>query len=168
MRVLLALLFATPLLAQPARPCETEAAAGLDFWVGTWDLAWETADGATQTGTNTITRGQGGCVIHERFAAEAGFAGESWSVLTPAGWRQTWVDNAGGYLLFTGATDAEGRVAEMRQATSANPAGQQQTNRMIWEDVTADSLVWRWQASLDGGETWADRWVIRYTRAEGD
>jgi hypothetical protein len=113
-----------------------------------------------------IARTNRGCVVHERFSAATGFEGESFSVLTPAGWRQTWVDNSGGYLLFDGTTDADGRVVEMRQAPFETPQGQMQTNRMIWEDVTDDALVWRWQASLDDGATWQDRWVIRYTRDE--
>ena len=34
---------------------------------------------------------------------------------------------------------------------------------MIWEDVTPDAFVWRWQArQADGG--WRDQWVIRYRR----
>jgi hypothetical protein len=156
---------ALPASAQASSRCQSPEADGLDFWVGTWDLEWDTANG-TATGTNTITREQNGCVIQEQFAAETGFAGGSWSVLTPGGWRQTWVDNAGGYLLFTGVTDDDGRVTEMRQAPFENPQGQMQTNRMVWEDVTDESLVWRWQASLDDGATWADRWVIRYTRRD--
>ena len=158
-------LFALPAAGQPGARCQAPEAGGLDFWVGTWDLAWDTPDGAAR-GTNTITRELGGCVVHERFEAETGFGGESVSVLTPAGWRQTWVDNSGGYLLFEGATDASGRVTEMRTAPFETPQGQTQINRMVWEDVSDDALVWRWQASLDDGATWADRWVIRYTRAD--
>lgn len=154
-----------PALAQPASSCTSEAASGLDFWVGSWTLSWDTPTG-TGSGTNEISRDLGGCVVHERFQDAAGFAGESMSVLTASGWQQTWVDNAGGYLLFDGATDETGRVTEMRSAPFQNPQGQTQVNRMIWEDVTDDALVWRWQASLDGGTTWADRWVIRYARAD--
>jgi hypothetical protein len=168
--LLLSLVLALPAVAQPAAPCTTEAAAGLDFWVGTWELAWDTAAGPnTGSGTNAITRDLGGCVVHERFADHtpgSGFAGESVSMHTPQGWRQTWVDNAGAYLLFSGATDADGRVTEMRSAPFANPQGQTQVNRMVWEDVTEAALTWRWQSSTDDGATWADAWVIRYTRAE--
>jgi len=164
--VLLAVLATGPALAQPANRCQSDDAAGLDFWVGTWDLAWERG-GAPGGGTNTVTREHNGCVVHERFEDAMGYAGESWSVRTPAGWRQTWVDNAGGYLVFEGTTDAAGRVTEMRTPPFQNPAGQTQVSRMVWEDVTDEGLVWRWQASTDDGTTWADRWVIHYTRAEG-
>ena len=164
---LLALALLAPLAtaAQPATTlCQTPEADGLDFWVGTWDLRWRAASGEG-SGTNVITRELGDCVIHERFEdLNTGFAGESVSVYTPSGWRQTWVDNSGGYLVFSGATHEDGTVAEMRMEPVANASGEMQINRMMWEDVTADSLTWRWQASTDGGETWTDNWVIYYTR----
>lgn len=164
-----ALLFAAALLASGAAHaqntlCQTPEADGLDFWVGTWDLRWTAASGEG-AGTNVITRDLGGCVIHERFQdINTGFAGESVSVYTPSGWRQTWVDNSGGYLLFTGDTHDDGTVSEMRMAPFENASGEMQTNRMMWEDVTDDSLTWRWQASTDDGATWSDTWVIYYTR----
>lgn len=160
----LSLLLAPAALAQQTL-CETSAADGLDFWVGSWDLAWTSASGPA-TGTNTITRDLSGCVIHERFAATTGFKGESVSVYTPSGWRQTWVDNSGGYLLFEGQTHDDGTVREMRMAPFENASGEMQINRMIWEDVTADRLTWRWQSSTDSGDSWTDTWVIYYTRAE--
>ena len=165
--VLLVALAVSPFaLAQQAPSlCQTEKANGLDFWVGTWSLEWTSASGPA-SGTNVITRDLGDCVIHERFSAETGFEGESVSVLTPSGWRQTWVDNSGGYLLFKGATGEDGRVMEMRMDGVETPDGSMQVNRMIWEDVTEDSLTWRWQSTVDGGETWRNLWVIYYTRAE--
>jgi hypothetical protein len=165
MRRLAALLVLLAPLAPAAQQtlCETPEADGLDFWVGTWDLAWASASGEAR-GTNVVTRELGDCVVHERFEAETGFAGESVSVYTPSGWRQTWVDNSGGYLLFEGATHPDGTVSEMRSAPFMNVSGEPQINRMVWEDVTADALTWRWQASTDGGATWTDTWVIQYTR----
>ncbi|WP_412061403.1 hypothetical protein [Rubrivirga sp. IMCC45206] len=163
--LLLLALLAAPLAAQPAAPCIAPEADGLDFWVGTWDLEWDTPTG-TASGTNVITREHSGCVVRERFTGAGGYAGESVSVRTPAGWRQTWVDNRAGYLTFEGETNHSGRVTAMRQPPFENVQGQTQHNRMVWQDVTADALVWRWQASTDGGETWTDNWVIRYTRAD--
>jgi len=163
---LLFLVLAAPALAQPAAPCDSTATAGLAFWIGTWDLELDTQAGPA-TGTNTITRDHLDCVVRERFQAAAGYAGESVSVRTPAGWRQTWVDNSGGYLTFTGETDTEGRVIAMHQPPFTNPQGQTQHNRMIWEDITHNGFTWRWQASTDNRATWTDSWVIRYSRAEG-
>ena len=154
-------------LAYAQQPCTTDEANQLDFWVGTWDLTWPggqggTPEGETGRGTNTITKTLGGCVVHERFASETGFEGESVSMLTQGGWRQTWVDNQGSYLLFTGG-ETDGAM-ELRTAPRTNPQGQEVVSRMTWRNVTADALDWHWQRSADGGATWTDVWVIRYTR----
>ncbi|MEM6784488.1 MAG: DUF1579 family protein [Bacteroidota bacterium] len=166
----LLLLFVPVATAQQPAPCTQPEAAALDFWVGTWDLAWTNADGSDGQGTNTISKTLGGCVVHEDFQDTTpdgtGFAGQSVSVFDARSglWKQTWVDNAGGYLLFTGAPDAE--PMEVRTAPFANPQGQSQINRMVWTDVSGDALTWRWQSSTDDGATWTDRWVIAYARAE--
>ena len=34
---------------------------------------------------------------------------------------------------------------------------------MIWQDVTPDALVWRWQQRQDDG-SYTDAWVINYKR----
>ncbi len=31
---------------------------------------------------------------------------------------------------------------------------------MIWQDVKADSFVWRWQNRAKETDAWADSWVI--------
>lgn len=162
---IVALLTAPLTVAQT--PCSADEASHLDFWVGTWELTWNggqggTPEGETGRGTNTITKALDGCVVHEQFESEAGFEGASVSVYTPQGWRQTWVDNRGGYLLFTGGMTDEGM--ELRTAPFTNPQGQEQVSRMTWRNVTADALDWHWQRSTDGGSTWTDQWVIRYTR----
>ena len=172
MRLLLLLLLAAPLAAaQPPPPtCVTPDHAQLDFWVGDWALSWPggqggTPENATGHGTNTITKTLDGCVVHERFESADGYHGESVSVYhAPTGeWRQTWVDNRGGYLLLTGGPADDGTMT-LQTAPFTNPQGQEQISRMLWTDVTGDALTWRWQASTDGGATWADRWTIRYTR----
>ena len=166
--LVLAASLVAPLVAAQS-PCSAEDASTLDFWVGEWDLTWPggqagTPEGETGRGTNTITKEHGGCVVHERFDSEAGFTGESVSVYNArAGeWRQTWVDNQGGYLLFTGSPSDE--AMELRTASVTTPQGQTAVSRMTWRNVTADALDWHWQRSTDGGATWTDVWVIRYTR----
>ena len=162
-------LFAS-LVSPHASPCDTAPEARqLDFWLGTWELTWPggqggTPEGETGRGTNTITKMLGGCVVHERFASESGFEGASVSVYHPRSgeWRQTWVDNQGGYLLFTGGLTDEGMV--LRTAPFTNGQGERQISRMTWRNVTADALDWHWQRSTDDGATWTDQWVIRYTR----
>lgn len=167
LRILL-LLLTLPLSsqAQPATPpCQAPEAAQLDFWLGTWDLRWTDDEGGGR-GTNTIVKTLEDCVVQERFESADGFRGESLSVYDArqGAWRQTWVDNRGGYLLFTGGLNADG-VMDLRTAPFTNPqTGQEQINRMIWTEVADDTLTWHWQRSTDGGETWEDLWVIHYTR----
>src|SRR5580765_8009016 len=72
-----------------------------DFWVGDWELSWND----TSKGTNTITLEMNDFVVYEHFKDHANkYFGWSWSVYdTLAGkWKQTWVDNQGAYLDFTG------------------------------------------------------------------
>jgi hypothetical protein len=170
--LLAAALGATVSLAQepPARSCSDPAFRQLDFWVGDWDLRWRNADGSESSGRNVISRDEfGDCVIYERFSAE-GFNGMSVSTYhQPTGtWRQTWVDDSGGYFALTGGPVNDGSVRFVLQNTRLSDEETQL--RMIWEQVTADRLVWRWQslpADADPErDAWADRWVIRYQRSD--
>jgi hypothetical protein len=170
---LLLLLLAPPARSEaapsaPPPPCAAPEAAALDFWTGTWDLTWDPVpanDGDTGRGTNVVTRTHGGCVVEEHFAAANGYGGLSVSVYQPGTgtWRQTWVDNRGNYLLFTGGPAPDGRM-ELRTAPAPAGGGRTQVSRMTWEDVTPGALTWRYQRSFDGGATWEDEWVIRYAR----
>lgn len=136
----------------------------LDFWLGTWDVSWEGGHG-----TNRLERILGGAVIHERFEeAENGSGtgtlhGESWSVFEPARalWRQTWVDNQGGYLDLVGDR-VDGWFAFTRDAPER---GERARQRMVFRDVESGRFRWTWELSLDGGATWEIRWEIAYRRA---
>jgi hypothetical protein len=39
---------------------------------------------------------------------------------------------------------------------------------MVFSDIGSDSFDWRWERSLDGGETWEPLWTIDYHRLNGD
>jgi len=146
--------------AAPAKPCSAPQADQFDFWLGDWDLSW----GDGETGHNSIRRILGGCVIQERFegSAQQPFHGTSVSVYDPQAdlWRQTWVDDQGGYLDFTGGMQ-DGRMVLSRAATIKGKAVRQ---RMVFYNIAADSLDWDWEVSRDGGETWDLRWRIHYRR----
>lgn len=151
--------------APAAAPCSTPEFRQLDFWVGTWDARWE-ALGATPAGngTNLITREYGDCVIQEQFdggPATGGLIGHSVSTYYAPGqmWRQTWVDNQGGYFALTGGPVGDDFILTTYRMNTATPA-----QRMVFTDITANAFTWRWQMTPDAGATWADQWVIRYTR----
>lgn len=116
----------------------------LDFWLGSWDAAW---DGGS--GTNTITRELDDAVIVERFESPE-LRGLSVSVPTEDGWRQTWVDSQGSYLAFTGGV-VDG-VMELRN----------DTHRMRFLDVGADAFTWVWER--EEADEWKLQWRIAYSR----
>lgn len=133
----------------------------LDFWLGSWVVSW-TGGGH---GTNTIRRILDERVIEESFEgadAESTLKGRSLSMRDGLGhWRQIWVDSTGAYLDFDGV-EVDGRIAFQRAAVVEGEAVLQ---RMVWLDVTPDSLRWQWQRSRDGGASWDVIWKIDYQRA---
>jgi hypothetical protein len=157
-------------LAPPApAACATPEARQLDFWVGDWDLTGRlrTAEGWRDTpATNRVRAILDGCVIEERFRmnAEGGLRGVSVSVYDApaAAWRQTWVDNQGGYLVFRGGM-ADGRMV-LATAPAPQASGDTVVSRMVFHDITADRFVWDWERSTDNGRTWTLRWTLQYRR----
>ena len=146
-----------------------EPESHFDFWLGTWDLTWEDADGTTAHGSNHIERILDGKVIRESFQAHSGsyegFTGRSYSVYRArtGTWRQTWVDNQGGYLDFVGELEGETRIFKREGRT---PEGKPMLQRMRFYDITENSLTWDWEISKDDGETWQLRWRIFYERSK--
>ncbi len=138
-----------------------DPATQFDFWLGAWDLTW--ADGGH--GTNQITKELDGKVIHEH-SADPGtkYLGESWSVWDPNArmWRQTWVDSQGAYMTFEGGM-ADGRM-ELSRHEPDKQTGQLYLWRMVFFNLTADSMEWEWKRSADEGVTWEVKWAIHYTR----
>ncbi len=145
--------------------CSAEEFKQLDFWLGDWELSWTNADGTEGTARNTITRdAYAGCVVTERFTSP-GFEGMSVSTYHAVVglWRQTWIDDQGGYYALVGGPSDQPGVhfaLELTRITERAPY-----LRMIWVDVTEDSMVWRWQQRSGPDADWEDRWVIRYQRA---
>ena len=147
------------------KPCQDPEFRQLDFWVGAWDLTWQQPDGTEGSGTNIITQEPfGDCVIMENFdgAPSLPFKGMSVSTYSKLAkeWRQTWVDDQGGYFSLHGGPQEDGTfILEMDRYDEKIPF-----LRMKWEDISENSLVWRWQGKTDGDAEWADRWVIHYKR----
>ncbi|MCU1601867.1 MAG: tetratricopeptide repeat protein [Frankiales bacterium] len=125
----------------------------LDFWIGDWACT-DPADGAV--GHNSVRRVLDGRVVEETFAivdaSGTALRGRSWSVLDPdRGWLQTWVDNQGSYLDFTGGRTDEGFVF-------CRPG-----MRMVFRDVSQDRFTWDWEKrSTD--DVWQLAWRLDYRR----
>lgn len=154
---------------QAEKPCSREEARQFDFWIGEWELTWPGGQGGTPEGlqgrgVNVIRPILEGCVIEENFStADGSFVGKSWSVYNPKkdSWQQTWVDKTGNYLLFSG----EFKDGKMTLRTAPYQRdGKQFISRMVFENITENSLEWKWQRTEDNGETWTDLWDIHYIR----
>jgi len=143
----------------PANVREIPGAKQFDFWVGEWELTWP--NGA---GKNRVSFTLDSAVIMEQFSGEESMAlrGMSVSVFDArAGrWKQTWVDNQGGYLDFEGEF-SDGRMVLQRSATVQKKPLLQ---RMVWYNIKPDSLDWSWERSDDNGKTWKTLWPIHYRR----
>jgi hypothetical protein len=147
----------------------SEQASGttdFDFWVGTWDLTW----GEDGRGQNVISKILDGRIIHESFTVfptepqTASLSGISVSAYdeTKAIWQQTWVDSQGSYLDFIG-TFADGQMILSRKTEIDELPIYQ---RMVFSDITVNSLDWSWERSADHGKTWKPLWQIHYVRCE--
>ena len=128
-----------------------------DFWLGEWDVTW----GERDSGTNRIERVLGDKIIQENFATQD-LHGLSFSAYDAERslWCQTWVDNSGSYLDFTGNFE-EGKMILSREGIVRGEACKQ---RMVWYNIEADQFDWNWERSDDGGTTWRVVWQIKYAR----
>lgn len=137
----------------------------LDFWLGEWDLSWTQNDGKPGQGTNSITQQPyDNCVIMENFDGAPTMEFKGMSVSTwhkPSKlWRQAWVDDQGGFFSLYGGPNEDGTFSlEMERPGDRGPF-----RRMVWEDITDKSLVWRWQGKSSVEKPWIDQWVIYYAK----
>lgn len=161
---LIILLTQITVYSQTDKPCSAPEASQFDFWVGEWIAEWDDENGQKGTGTNTISKILGGCTVEESFStADKTFIGKSYSVYSPARkmWLQTWVDNAGSYLDFTGGLENDKMILSRKAKTKD---GADIMQRMVFYNITHDSFDWNWEASNDNGSSWELKWKIKYTR----
>lgn len=131
-----------------------------DFWIGDWDLTWND----TSKGSNNVTLEMNDFVVYEHFNDRVNnFSGWSWSVYDTVSkkWKQTWVDNQGTYLDFTGEMRDNKMMLE-RSFTSKK--GKLIKQRMIFYNITKNDFDWNWENSVDEGASWKLSWKIHYHR----
>lgn len=138
-----------------------------NFWLGKWEATWDEGDGKKGKGVNYIHTTLDGKVLQENFEVtegqNKGFKGKSFSVYNPRKneWKQAWADNQGGYFDFTGAKDGELR---MFQTAVFEKGDKKIVQRMVFKNITKDSMTWDWESSVDGGKTWKLSWRIQYKK----
>lgn len=149
-----------------ANPCAVPQQKQFDFWVGEWDLTWPGGkQGELAHGTNQIRRTMDGCVVEENFNGGDSMPLRGMSLSTfdtrSGQWKQTWVDNQGGYLDFLGAF--QNRQMILSRA-ARKPDGTVFLQRMVFKNITRDAFDWSWESSTDNGKSWKVVWPIHYTR----
>jgi Protein of unknown function (DUF1579) len=145
----------------------------LDFWIGDWDLVIRARkapgkdEWAVARGRNRISSVLGGCAIEEDFTADGPskpWSGKSLSrwVEPERRWRQAWVDDDGGYIALTGGRRGDEVVFEAEPSVRDGKPVQM---RMVFTDITASAILWRWEATRDNGASWSPMLIIEYRRA---
>lgn len=75
-------------------------------------------------------------------------------------WLQTWVDDQGAYLLFTGKRAPEAMVLIGRM-----PTGEPNGMRMRWHALSRERFAWDYEKQQANG-SWAAQWHIDYRRTD--
>lgn len=166
MRIFLIIGLCTLILSE----VQAQSPGDFDFWVGSWDLTWDSGNGVTGKGTNHVEKILDGKVIQENFAATdagamTGFKGTSLSVYNPntKTWRQAWADNQGGYFDFTGEIQGDRKIFKTKPQIRD---GKEIIMRMLFYAITEDQITWDWERTDDGGENWTLQWRINYKRSD--
>lgn len=141
-----------------------------DFWVGKWEATWTEPDGKIGRGTNTITKILDNTVIQENFRIDEGvskgYLGTSISVYNPQKktWHQGYADNQGAYFNLMGERQGDKRIFK----TEVVIKGEKRIfQRMVFYEITGNSMQWDWESTEDGGNTWKLNWRINYKRING-
>lgn len=148
----------------PPPVCVTAQHRQFDFWVGSWDVY--------RTGTDRlvahslIERLYDGCAIRENWMPLRGPGGGSFSAWRPgtSNWRQTWVDNSGAWVEFTGGMNGNAMVLTGPWAGSG-PNGQDAITRMTYSPEAGGAVRQHGQVSTDNGATWTDSFDFTYRPA---
>ena len=140
-----------------------------DFWVGKWEATWTESDGKTGRGTNTIIKTLDNAVIQENFKVDEGgskgYLGTSISVYNPQKkiWHQGYADNQGAYFNLVGERQGDKRIFR----TEVVKQGEKQIiQRMVFYNITENTMNWDWESTQDGGKTWTLNWRINYKRIQ--
>ena len=130
-----------------------------DFWLGEWDIHW----GENNHATNLVEKILDGKVIQENFMAPD-LKGISVSCYDPERslWCQTWVDNNGTYLDFTG------KFEDNKMIFQTNPfAFSKDTlaiRRMTFFNLGPDKVRQFGEISKDNGKVWVAEFDLEYRR----
>lgn len=159
MKILILFFFISSLVS-----AQTDSSS-FNFWIGDWVGEWKDVNGKSYTAINKVKLILDNAVLEENFRSNVegkGLNGNSYSVYdkNEKMWRQTWVDNYGGYLLFEGGmVNDEMILIREGKDKKGNPIKQ----RMIFYNITENNFDWNWE-KLNDQNNWELVWKIHYTR----
>jgi hypothetical protein len=136
-------------------------ADSFDFWIGSWDVSWDSADGGRVAGTNTINSVDG--TIRELFTnadpngAYIGASVSRWNTADGC-WVQDYWDNQGYNAVFKGAMEDGQMVLARVSGSDTGPV-----TRLLWSEIAPDSIRWTYERQGPSGE-WETAWLIDYRR----
>jgi hypothetical protein len=136
-----------------------------DFWVGTWITSWEDANGRSHKGSNVVLKLDGR--VRELFEGPSrprryvGTSVSEWDVGASV-WEQEYWDNTGYHAFFRGGWRGDRFILDQVQKKGSSEA----LRRLVWHLIEADSMLWDYEMSKDGGQTWVSTWHIAYLRSE--
>jgi hypothetical protein len=143
-------------------PCDHDPRyQAFDFWVGSWVVT----SGEQVIGTNTITREQSGCVLHERWTDAFGNTGASFSFLDPGDqrWRQLWLDDSGRVGEYLGGFLAPGHL--VMEARTVGADGVEGRSRGTWTALEDGAVRQVFETENPDG-TWSVTFDGLYRKAE--
>lgn len=145
-------------------PCRSAPEAHqFDFWIGQWDVTPWTGIVGGPPGFNDVHPILESCVVFENWKAGGGGEGKSFNYYDPnlKKWRQIWRDDAGSALDYTG----EFRDGAMRfTGWTLNRQGARVEQKLTFTPYGKDTVRQTFEASSDGGKTWAVTFDGRYVR----
>jgi hypothetical protein len=133
-----------------------------DFWLGDWDTFEVVGDTATSIARAHVDLIADGCAVHELYEQTDGLIGDSILSFDSVrkAWQQTWVTNAGGLMVLTGAF-REGALTLEGEYHSGS--GKSLLHRITWKaegSGVRESAV----LSKDGGKTWEPAFDVLFKK----
>lgn len=152
-------------VAPPA--CAAPEHRQFDFWVGEWRVV--KPDGSP-AGSSRVERILGGCVVFENWTGAGGSEGKSFNTYDPATgrWEQYWVDQSGNRLRLSGGVESGRMVLTGAHDTPDPKTKQVRRERITWTPNPDGSVRQLWEASDDGGKSWAVSFDGLYRKASAE
>lgn len=160
--ILVFLLAAQQISAQPPDENATAKYHQFDFWLGHWDVYKFGTD--TLVGESRIESIIDSIGLLENYrAANSDYVGKSLNKYNPAKerWEQYWIDNSGLTLYLSGGiVDQKMILDDVERGDSTKGL-----NKIVWEKLDENRVRQTWSISRDNGKTWTIIFDGEYKRS---